>query len=211
MSFKDLLQEYKDDPFKEGEVLKALDYMIKYIHDHGYYISDFDPDKIKLVNGKLTVDSFRDIIRRLEIDPRGRNINILQAAKIGLMAYNNMLLDGNMNQEHFNFIRDNFDKLNPNSIIPEDIHEYYGELFLRGMMDYMTSYIIRKEEEAKQNAGNTNHFRKSLSTEAGRALANNQFLNDDRKNAAYVDILFIPSILTLIYLIGLFIYTFLIK
>ena len=211
MNLTDLLNEYQDDPYLEGEVLKALDYIMKYIHEHGYFILDFNPNKIRLIKGKLTVDSFRGLLQKAETDTRGKNINILQAAKIGIMAFNNMKIDGNMNQEYFNFIRDNYSKLNPNSIIPEDINEYYGDIFLRGIMGYMVDYINKKQEEARLNSGNTNNLRKSLSTEAGRALAGNQFLNDDRRNAAYVNILFIPSLITLIYLISIFIYTFVLK
>ncbi len=213
MNYVDLLEQYEDDPVMKAEVLKALDYMVKYIHEHGYYISDFDPSKIMLQNGKLTPKSFQSLLRQMETDPRGKNINILQEAKIGLMAFNNMKLDGNMNQEHFNFIRDNLSKFNQNGFIPPLIYEYYEEIFLRNMIDYLNDYLNRKHLEELEDKGNSNAIRKSLATAAGRAMAGNgrQFVSTNNEDAAYVSILFIPSLLTLLYLIGLFVYTFFIK
>ena len=126
MSYVDLLEQYEDDPKMLMEVLKALDYMVKYIHDHGYYIIDFNPSKIMLQNGKLTPQSFQFLLRPMVNDPRGKNINIFQEAKIGLMAFNHMKIDGNMNQEHFNFIRDNLIKIT---------------LFLQKFMNIMKIYF----------------------------------------------------------------------
>ena len=167
--FSDLLEEYKDEPERLGDVLRALDYMVKYIHDNGYYISDFDPQKIMLINGKLSPKSFQGLLANMDFDPRGKRINIYQASKIGLMAYNHMKVDGNMNQSHYEFIRDNLNSFDKNKQIPEEIFEYYQELYLNGVVDYLNNYL-EKIENAKSTQGNSNTIRKTLSSEAGRAL-----------------------------------------
>ena len=112
-----------------------------------------------------------------------------------------MPVDGNMNQEHFNFLQDNLEKFNQLGIIPEEIYEYYEEVFRRLNVCYMNDYLVKKQQ-ANSNQ-NTNVRRKTLSTAIGRAFVNEE--------TAYVNILFIPSILTLIYLIGLFVYTFILR
>ena len=56
----------------------------------------------------------------------------------------------------------------------------------------MNDYLVKKQQELNGNQ-NTNVRRKTLSTSYGRA-----YVSDD---SAFVNILFIPSILTLIYLI----------
>ena len=129
-------------------------------------------------------------------------------AKIGLMAFNHVITNGNMNQEHYNFILENINKFNQNGNIPNDFYEYYEDLFLNGNINYLNDYL----ENKKKDEGRNNSIRKSLVTEAGRALStNNLQLNQANDNNAFVNILFIPSILAFIYLIGLFIYTFILK
>ena len=114
-----------------------------------------------------------------------------------------------MNQEHYNLIVENLKKFNQNGNIPSDVYEYYEDLFLNGNISYLNDYLENKKIE---NSGRTSGIRKSLATEAGKALsANGIQLNQSNDNNAFINILFIPSILALLYLIGLFIYTFIIK
>ena len=120
------------------------------------------------------------------------------------MAYNNVITDGKMYQEHFDFIRNNLELFNQKGYIPEDVYEYYEEIFRRLEVTYLNDYLNKKKEEQSSNQ-NTNVMRKSLSTEIGRAYA-----KEDNENA-FVNIMFIPSILALVYLIGLMIYIFIIK
>ena len=200
MTLYDLLEQV--DKEELVDVLISLDSWLEYLHNHGFCIYDFNPRKIILENGKLTFNSFRNVLNNIGINDSSRQINIFQDCKIGLMAYNNMQVDGNMNQEHFNFLRDNLEKFNQNGQIPEEIYEYYEEVFKRLNVVYMNDYLVKKQQELNGNQ-NTNVRRKTLSTSYGRA-----YVSDD---AAFVNILFIPSILTLIYLIGLFVYTFVLK
>ena len=209
MLLSDLLEEYLDNPEMLVNVLTLLDATIKYIHNKGYYLIDFNPSKIILVTKTPNLSNYQGLIAPIDYDPKSNiNINIYQMAKIGLMAFNHVITNGNMNQEHYNFILENINKFNQNGNIPNDFYEYYEDLFLNGNINYLNDYL----ENKKKDEGRNNSIRKSLVTEAGRALStNNLQLNQANDNNAFVNILFIASILAFIYLIGLFIYTFILK
>ena len=204
ITFYDALAESLNDKEQLTSLLISFDHMLELLHNNGLGIYDFDPKKIVLYDGKFFLESFKNVINDINVYQNMKSINIYQAAKIGLMAYNNQIVDGSINQEFFDFIQDNFNNFNSNGNIPEDIFEYYGELFQRLNVIYMNDYIIAKKQESSSNQ-NSNVIRKSLSTAVGRAYVG------DENNKGYVNVLFIPSILALIYLICLVIYIFVIK
>ena len=202
MTLYDLLESLRmSEEYDElTKVLINLDSCLEYLHNHGYCIYDFNPKKIILENGKLTLNSFKSVINDIGVYQNSKEINIFQNCKIGLTSYNNMPIDGNMNQDHYNFIRENLNKFNNN--VPEEIFEYYEEVFLNSNLDYLNNYLVKKRQEAVSNQ-NTNVRRKTLATDIGRA-----FVNDDN---AYVKVLFIPTLITFTYLLSLFLYCFVFK
>lgn len=202
MTLYDLLEMLKmSEEYDElTKVLINLDSYLEYLHNHGYCIYDFNPKKIILENGKLTLNSFKSVINDIGVYQNSKEINIFQNCKIGLTSYNNMPIDANMNQDHYNFIRENINKLNNN--VPEEIFEYYEEVFLNSNLDYLNNYLVKKRQEVVSNQ-NTNVRRKTLATDIGRA-----FVNDDN---AYVKVLFIPTLITFTYLLSLFLYCFVFK
>ena len=209
MTLYDYLEEFSSDTEKITSILIQLDSALKYLHGRNLYIYDFNPKKIIIENGRLTFNSFRDVLGILnqnkEIENQNDNIikiNIFQENKIGLMAYNNMPVDGNINQKYFEFLQENLNQLNKNGRIPEDIYEYYGEVFNRLNVIYMNDYLLKKQQETV-GIQNTNVRRKNLATKIGMAFA-----QDD---AAYVNILLIPSIITFVFLLILFTYTIIVK
>lgn len=202
MTLYDLLEMLRmSEEYDElTKVLINLDSCLEYLHNHGYCIYDFNPKKIILENGKLTLNSFKSVINDIGVYQNSKEINIFQNCKIGLTSYNNMPIDANMNQDHYNFIRENINKLNNN--VPEEIFEYYEEVFLNSNLDYLNNYLVKKRQEAVSNQ-NTNVRRKTLATDIGRS-----FVNDDN---AYVKVLFIPTLITFTYLLSLFLYCFVFK
>ena len=202
MTLYDLLETLRmsEDYDELTKVLINLDSCLEYLHNHGYCIYDFNPKKIILENGKLTLNSFKSVINDIGVYQNSKEINIFQNCKIGLTSYNNMPIDANMNQDHYNFIRENMNKLNNN--VPEEIFEYYEEVFLNSNLDYLNNYLVKKRQEAVSNQ-NTNVRRKTLATDIGRS-----FVNDDN---AYVKVLFIPTLITFTYLLSLFLYCFVFK
>lgn len=204
MTLFEKLEENLYDKNELTRILLEFDHMLESLHNHGFCIYDFDPKKIILDQGKLTFNSFKYVLNDIGVSQNMKAINIYQLSKIGLMAYNNTLVDGKMNQEHFDFIRNQLEKFNSQGLIPEDVYEYYEEIFRRLNVCYMNDYLLKKEQDKNSNQ-NTNVMKKSLSTEIGRAYAK------EDNEGAFVNILFLPSILTLLYLIGLIIYIFVIK
>ena len=202
MTLYDLLESLRmSEEYDElTKVLINLDSCLEYLHNHGYCIYDFNPKKIILENGKLTLNSFKSVINDIGVYQNSKEINIFQNCKIGLTSYNNMPIDANMNQDHYNFIRENLHKFNNN--IPEEIFEYYEEVFLNSNLDYLNNYLVKKRQEAVSNQ-NTNVRRKTLATDIGRSL-----VNDDN---AYVKVLFLPTLITFTYLLSLFLYCFVFK
>ena len=202
MTLYDLLESLRmSEEYDElTKVLINLDSCLEYLHNHGYCIYDFNPKKIILENGKLTLNSFKSVINDIGVYQNSKEINIFQNCKIGLTSYNNMPIDANMNQDHYNFIRENINKLNNN--VPEEIFEYYEEVFLNSNLDYLNNYLVKKRQEVVSNQ-NTNVRRKTLATDIGRSL-----VNDDN---AYVKVLFIPTLITFTYLLSLFLYCFVFK
>lgn len=202
MTFYDLILELEDDKEELTRILIELDSWLERLHKNGFCIYDFDLKKIILENGKLTFGSFRHVLNNIKDYDNAPRINILQENKIGLLAYNDMPIDGNMNQQHFEFLQANLEFFNKKGQIPEEIYEYYEEVFRRLNIGYLNDYLIQKQEEKLGNQ-NTNSFKKSLATDIGRAYS--------QEDNAFINILFIPSIITFCYLIGLFIYIFIIR
>lgn len=202
MTLYDLLEMLRmsEDYDELTKVLINLDSCLEYLHNHGYCIYDFNPKKIILENGKLTFNSFKSVINDIGVYQNSKEINIFQNCKIGLTSYNNMPIDANMNQDHYNFIRENINKLNNN--VPEEIFEYYEEVFLNSNLDYLNNYLVKKRQEAVSNQ-NTNVRRKTLATDIGRS-----FVSDE---SAYVKVLFLPTLITFTYLLSLFLYCFVFK
>ncbi|MBQ8891838.1 MAG: hypothetical protein IJ068_03125 [Bacilli bacterium] len=199
VSFYDKLEDSLGNYEELTNLLINFDNMLEYLHNNGLCIYDFNIKKVIMYNDKLTLASFNGLINDIGESPNMKSLNIYQLAKIGLMAYNNQIVDGRMNQEHFDFIRDNLPEFNINGNIPDEVFEYYGEIFERLDVTYLNDYLVTKQME---NAGNQNAniMKKTLSTSIGRAYAS------DESDNAFVNILFIPSIITFLYLIGLIVY-----
>lgn len=202
MTLYDLFEQNFDNPEEITKLLIELDNWIERLHNNGFCIYDFDLKKILLENDKITFNSFRKVLNNIMNYNNDPKINIFQLDKIGLLAYNSMPLDGNMNQQHFEFLQNNIEYFNKNNQIPKEIFEYYQEVFQNLHVDYMNNYLIEKEKEKNSNQ-NQNTFRKTLSTDVGRMYA--------KEDNAFINILFIPSLITFIYFVVLFMYTFIVK
>ena len=195
-TLNDMLEDLKDEPDKLTALLVNLDAWLEYIHKNGYFINDFNLKKIPLENGKLTLKSFQNVINPTNDLPNIKETNIFQLCKIGMWAYNNMPIDGNFNQNYYNFIIENIGKFD-NGNIPDDIYEYYQEVFLNSNVTYLNNYLNKKNINKSDNQNSLSR-RKSLATDIGRAYTNNE--------EAYVKVLFIPTLIAFTYILSLFIY-----
>ena len=89
MTLYDLLESLRmSEEYDElTKVLINLDSCLEYLHNHGYCIYDFNPKKIILENGKLTLNSFKSVINDIGVYQNSKEINIFQNCKIGLTSY----------------------------------------------------------------------------------------------------------------------------
>lgn len=201
MTFYDLLEENLNDKEQLSIILLEFDRVLKDLHNRGFFIYDFNPKKIILDNGKLSDYSFR-FVYNLGVNYNYKKVNVWQLSKIGIMAFNNYIVDGSLTDEYCNYLIASLKQINENGNIPEEIYEYYEEIILNDHFSYMNDYLVKRQELKGQQNGIV--MKKSLSTPPGRAFANVE-------DAAYVNILLIPTILALVYLVGLMIYIFVLK
>lgn len=200
MNLYDYLRDIGDNQIELTNILIQLDKALAYLHSQGFCIYDFEPKKIILYDNKITLNSFKGILNKLNINPNAKQINIYQLAKIGLFAYNKIPVDGNMNLNHYKFLQSYLQEFNKRGQIPQEIYEYYQDIILNSNIMYLNDYLLQKQQETNANQ-NSNVKRKTKTTAIGQALANNE--------AAYISILYLPTLATLIYLISLILFTIL--
>lgn len=201
------LKDYLLDCSREEltEKLKKLDASIMALHQNGFYIVGFDANNIKLYNGELSLASFKNKVDRLNsgYNPNGDKKDILEMCAIGICAYNGFT-SFYINDEFIAYLISNFDTFCHNGNIPNDILEYYQSVLVNGEFDYLNNFLYKKKNEnanSNQVLGNSNRLTKN--TSIGKAFAN--------EDAAYVNVLLLPAIVTLIIIVVMVGYWFLAK
>lgn len=165
------------------DFLMYLDKNVKSLHQHGFFVLNNLKDVIILSNA-INIDSL--IKNSLSIDygydSNGINKDILELAIIGLCSYNDLdfsLYDFKCHMNDIlNMIKDNFNYLIENENIPLELKEYYKSIILNGERKYIST--------------------------------NNELTDVDKYfqegSEAYVNILYVPSIMLVIILLVLFVY-----
>lgn len=189
--------------------LVELDRFIKYLHENRkMYIFSFDPDRITLYNRELSVQSFHDKLNYLNAyynrtgqytsggvkdDIDAITDDIEEICAVGICAFNKIRITAtkDMRQQ----FKANLVMYNSGNVIPEDIYDYYADVFINGNVDYLSNFLQKRQAE---KAGKENNNKKArtytYSTAIGRAFS-------DKEEAAFVSVLIIPSIMVLIYLV----------
>lgn len=178
-------------PEELTERLLMLDKSIMELHQNGYYVVSNLLD-IEVIDGQITLESFKNKIDYLNsgYNDNGDKKDIMEMCAIGVCAYNRFQTFYS-NNEFLKYLSENFDLFLENGNIPEDIAKYYELVFVNGNIDYMNSYF------AKDNVGKGNNKERVYvkSTAIGKAFAD--------KEAAYANVLLIPAMVVLVYLIVL--------
>lgn len=178
-------------PEELTERLLMLDKSIMELHQNGYYVVSNLLD-IEVIDGQIILASFKDKLDYLNsgYNNNGDKKDIMEMCAIGVCAYNRFQAFY-CNNEFLKYLSENFDLFLENGNIPEDIAKYYELVFVNGNVDYMNSYL------AKDNVGKGNNKARVYvkSTAIGRAFAD--------KEAAYANVLLIPAMIVLVYLIVL--------
>ena len=194
ISLREYLTSCSKDEIKE--CLMKLDASIMALHRvRRLYVVNFDANNIKLYNGELNLSSFNDKVDYLDsgINTNGDKKDILEMCAIGICAYNGFTTFYTNNQ-FLAYLVSNFDTFSENGNIPEDMLEYYQDVLVNGNIDYLNNYIYKKENaNANSSQVSSNGYRLSKTTAIGKAF--------DDKEAAYVNVLLIPALAVLIYLI----------
>lgn len=177
------------------ERLLMLDRSMMELHQYGLFVVG-DLSKIEVIDENITLESFKNKVDYLNsgYNPDGDMKDICEMCAIGICAYNQF---GSLNTSDafLEYLQSNLELFLQNPTIPGEIKEYYRSVLKENSKEYMNDYLVKV---SGGNKGTNKANVKVKATAVGRALAD--------KEAAYVNVLLIPSILVLIYLIFIVVY-----
>ena len=191
------LKDYLSD-ISEEEITQRLIYLsrsLKDLHSHGYYLV-CNLEEIVIIDGKITMASFKGKYDYINsgFNVNGVKMDILKLCSIAICAYNRKE-QFNSNFTFTQFLRANIDKFVENDLVPEIMQEYLIDVLERGNYTYLSDYY-EKNYVDKVESGMEKGRQKIYATEVGKALTN----HEENREAAYVDILLVPALITLVYL-----------
>lgn len=179
-------------------LFNQLDAKMKYIHEHGYYISDFNLDKIMINNnnvdflklGSMTNDDYQKLI----------NSNIYTMAFLEIGSYSNCI-----DFLKPSFLNENFEEFVP--FMPKEDVAYYRSVIKGQQYNYFSDYCkyIEARKDVQNNTGNSNTNQRTYS----KSTAAGKLYSDDKgnlNNAAYVNIFLLTGFVittTLVTLLGI--------
>lgn len=239
MKLRDYLMNISTDELTER--LKYLDKTIQELHSNGYYVVG-DLADIEIINNEVTLESFKDKIDYLNsgINENGKNKDVLELCSIGICAYNKLSVL-HTSKEFIEYVIENVEMFLEHGNIPSVMQEYYIDVFNRGKIDYLNSFISKNMEtdsSARDNsrgayvkatpAGRTykeeleNNNIIDLASYRNKKVANNLWVPytdstavgkalSKNKNAAYASVLLLPALLALIYIVTVVVYFIFIK
>ena len=151
--------------------LKYLDKAIQELHENGYYVVS-DLAEIDIINNEITLDSFKNKIDYLDsgINENGRNKNILELCSIGICAYNKLSVL-HTSKDFIVYVIDNVEMFLEHGNIPGVMQEYYIDVFNRGKVDYLNSFLLNYGENENTTGELSNSKVYTKATEAGRQYA----------------------------------------
>ena len=231
------LRDYLMNISKEEltERLKYLDKAISELHENGYYVVG-DLADIDIINDEVTIESFKDKIDYLNsgINEQGKNKDILQLCCIGISAFNKLSVL-HTSKDFIVYVIDNVEMFLEHGNMPSFMQEYYIDVFNRGKVDYLNSFLAKMYDKTGSTRENSKgSYQKELANAAGRAFSqkeeeDNYQKNDDdltkpyedetsigksfsqQKTAAFASILLLPALLALIYIVAVVVYFVFIK
>lgn len=179
------------DVDSKSALFYRIDNTMKDLHKNGIYITNFDPNSIIIGDDKIVFKN----LNYYNTANRSSNIvnNIYSLAALTVGAYIGYI--GPIHSEKYRtYLKDNF---NDYSYLfkKEDI-PYYEDVLKEGHYSYYSDYV-NKLDNNQVLSGNSNSRQKSYSTQAGRAFTN----SDDVGNAAFMNILLIPAMISFVTII----------
>ena len=203
MTIKEYLSHIPNDEITNR--LRYIDQSLMELHQHGYYVV-CNIAEIEIIDNIVTLASFKDKVDYLNsgINPNGDKQDILELCAIGICAYNHFDKFYSTPQFIENLI-DNLDLYIDNGKVPKHMRGYYVDVFIRGNVIYLNVYLLSTDidynaKQISESEGRDRGKTKVYATDVGRALSNKD------NEAAFANVLIIPSIIALIYLIILIVY-----
>lgn len=155
--------------------LVVMDVMLKKLHESGYMVTDFSPNKIYFQDGIYTFEKVAPISSIVAENKEDAVLNnVIWMSVVALWAYNSNSANNLMAPL---FVSNNFDSFAYS--YPEEDRNYYKSILvdsyrtgkLSAPVTYFSDYIIQQHKNRSTSNGSNLAYIKA--TEAGRALANN--------------------------------------
>lgn len=213
------LIEYLNEVPKDviTERLLKLFYGLEQIHNYnhndsnikGYFITQDMRDIEVNELGTLNIYNMKEfsnvapIINGDSETENNKNWDIIELCIIGICAYNHIdsyykTRDFGSSMKFINNVAQNIDRFANNNLIPEVMREYFIDVLVRGNYSYANDYYEKNYSDPKDNGGNNKGIVKVYATREGKAFA----VHNDNE-AAYVDVLLIPALIALIYIVSI--------
>lgn len=176
---------YNNDPEKIRDAFIELDNQLKIIHSRGYSV-DINSSSIVYENGL----SFSRYQNGLTEEQRKHNIEDL--AKLAIGTYFSLPTGTFSDYTHLpnDYIRENYDVIETSILKATPNDEYYREVLVNGNIGYYNDYLVKLKQSSPAGKSNENTRILAYSTPEGRAMSK-------RDDAAFIDIVFYPIIITL--------------
>jgi len=180
-----------------NDIFLDLDNKLMILHQSGYHIRNLNSDNIVQDGEKFSFDS--DFILS-GIDSRTRNDNITNLAKLNIGAQVSMASGfSDFTALATEALKENWESVDfmINPLLEGD--EYLKTVITKGLEDvYYNEYLVSlRGQLVNDGVGRQQSFRKSLSTEAGRALS-----KTDEEEAAFIAVAFYPIMIGIALIVG---------
>ena len=195
-----------------------MDIALKYIHDHGYCIEVFYPTEIKILNNDIKQIQFNKLVELssdFSLRKEAIKEDIFRSSLIQIGIYSNCL-----NNLKPSFLKEYFDSFA--QFIPSGDIAYYRGVVQRGAAVYLCEYTAEKNNrdladleaqlEAEGGMGEGKAMVKSSNRNIGVGTISNDSINDKiykqingMNEAAFVNILIIPTIVLCMILVFAFV------
>ena len=197
VTFKDWLK-YGANQKEIGKFFYNASNTMKYLHEHEYYIKNFNPDEIEIMNTE-TMSPIKynnlDIMYPNEEERLVRS-NVYTQALLQIAAYTNTLDSLNPT-----FVKNNFSEFE--MFLPEEDIPYLKGVIERNSLVYYSDYInernrreIDKLAREASEGGDSYGRTKSKSTAIGRAMVDKEtrklYSNLEERQSAFTTFLILP-------------------
>lgn len=215
ISLKSWIDSFRDEE-EMKEIFLNMDRALKYIHEHGYCIQNFDPSCIEILNDSLNQIRFSELMQMPDDPVQQKQIvkeDIYNSSFIQVGLYTNCL-----SYLKKDFLKSNFDGFA--TFLPENDIPYYRGVIERGASVYLCEFVaertkrdlatLEKElngENSKKINSISEYSSSSINDQINDAIY--KHINSKRSDAAFVTTLIFPTlVLSLTMILALIIWFF---